>query len=228
MEEQTAAGSPAENGPAETRKTRVVIADDHGIVRDGVRTRLELFDEVEVVGEASNGDEAVEAAARARADVVLMDVRMPGTDGIEATSQIVRRFPNIKVVMLSTYDDRDLVRAALDAGASGYLLKTASAEEIVDAIRAAVQGKVSLHPDAATALVEAMSEQAPGERFGLSPREMEVLRHLCEGKSNKEIGRAMNISPLTVKTHLQSIFAKLGATDRSQAVAIALRSGIVD
>lgn len=228
MEARTAAESQGRSDPAQKKKTRVVIADDHGIVRDGVRTRLELFDEVEVVGEASNGEEAVEAAGRARADVVLMDVRMPGTDGIEATSEILRRFPDTKVVMLSTYDDRDLVRAALDAGASGYLLKTASAEEIVDAIRAAVQGKVSLHPDAATALIEAMSEPAPEERFGLSPREMEVLRHLCEGKSNKEIGRAMNISPLTVKTHLQSIFAKLGATDRSQAVAIALRAGIVD
>lgn len=207
---------------------KVVIADDHGIVRDGVRMRLELFPEIKVVGEARDGAEAVEEVEKTAADVVLMDIRMPGVDGIEATKTIRESFPETKVVVLTTYDDRDLVRAALDAGAAGYLLKTASAKEIVDAVHNAVDGKVSLHPEAARALIEAMAERPPAERFGLSPREVEVLRNLCQGKSNKEIGAALHISPLTVKTHLQSIFAKLGANDRSQAVAIALRSGIVD
>lgn len=207
---------------------KVVIADDHGIVRDGVRMRLELFPEIQVVGEARDGAEAVEEAAEKSPDVILMDVRMPGVDGIEATKTIRQNFPGTVVVVLTTYDDRDLVRAALDAGASGYLLKTASAQEIVDAMNNARDGKVSLHPDAATALVEAMSELPPAEQFGLSPREVDVLGNLCQGKSNKEIAAALHISPLTVKTHLQSIFAKLGANDRSQAVAIALRSGIVE
>lgn len=207
---------------------RVVIADDHGIVRDGVRMRLELFPEIEVVGEARNGQEAIEEVRRTGADVVLMDVRMPDVDGIEATKVIRESYPRTSVVVLSTYDDRDLVKAALDAGATGYLLKTASAEEIVDAIKNAASGKVSLHPDAAKALLDALSERPPAERFGLSPREVEVLRDLCQGKSNKEIAASLHISPLTVKTHLQSIFAKLGASDRSQAVAIALRSGIVE
>jgi DNA-binding NarL/FixJ family response regulator len=212
----------------DNKRITVMVADDHGIVRDGVKLRLELFPQIEVVGEARDGQEAIEAVERTKPDVVLMDVRMPRVDGIEATKTILKRFPRTKVVVLSTYDDRDLVKAALEAGASGYLLKTASAEEIVDAVESAWQGKVALHPDAAKALVETMSEVPPSQRFGLSEREVEVLRHLCEGKSNKEIGRALNISPLTVKTHLQSIFAKLGASDRSQAVAIALRSGVVD
>jgi DNA-binding NarL/FixJ family response regulator len=207
---------------------KVVIADDHGIVRDGVRMRLELFPEIEVVGEARNGAEAIEVAKKTSADVVLMDVRMPEVDGIEATKAIRKALPETAVVILSTYDDRDLVRAAVDAGAAGYLLKTASAQEIVDALQNAREGKVALHPDAAKALVEAMSEVPPAERFGLSPREVDVLRNLSQGKSNKEIAAALHISPLTVKTHMQSIFAKLGANDRSQAVAIALRSGIVD
>ncbi len=207
---------------------KVVIADDHGIVRDGVRLRLELFPEFEVVAEATDGSQAIDAVERTSADVVLMDVRMPGMDGIEATRVIRRRFPETRVVVLSTYDDRDLVRAALEAGAAGYLLKTASAEEIVQALRNAEEGKVALHPDAAKALLDSMSELAPAERFGLSSREVDVIRHLCQGKSNKEIAASLHISPLTVKTHLQSIFAKLGANDRSEVVAIALRSGIVD
>ncbi len=207
---------------------KVVIADDHGIVRDGVRMRLELFPEIEVVGEATNGEEAFDVVRKTLPDAVLMDVRMPEVDGIEATRRIRREFPETVVVVLSTYDDRDLVTAALEAGASGYLLKTASAQEIVDALKNAKEGKVALHPDAAKALVEAMSDLPPAERFGLTPREVDVLRHLCQGKSNKQIAAAMHLSPLTVKTHLQSIFAKLGAHDRSQAVAIALRSGIVE
>jgi len=207
---------------------RVVIADDHGIVRDGVRMRLELFPDIEVVGEARNGKEAIEVVRQTEPDVVLMDVRMPGVDGIEATKEIRTSYPDTAVVVLSTYDDRDLVKTALDAGAAGYLLKTASADEIVDAIRNAASGKVSLHPEAAKALLDALSERPPAERFGLSPREVEVLRNLCQGKSNKQIAASLHISPLTVKTHLQSIFAKLGAKDRSQAVAIALRSRIVE
>ncbi len=207
---------------------KVVIADDHGIVRDGVRLRLELFPEIEVVAEARDGSQAIAAVERTAPDVVLMDVKMPGIDGIEATRVIRKRFPDTRVVVLSTYDDRDLVRAALDAGAAGYLLKTASAEEIVQALQNALEGKVALHPDAAKALLDSMSELSPAERFGLSSREVEVIRHLSQGKSNKEIAASLHISPLTVKTHLQSIFAKLGATDRSEVVAIALRSGIVE
>lgn len=206
---------------------RVLIVDDHGIVRDGISLRLELLDGIEVVGEASDGDSAIKAVQQLDPDVVLMDVRMPGIDGIEATRRIRDLRPDMKVVVLTTFDDRDYVKSAMDAGASGYLLKTADAEEIASAIRAAQVGKVALDPDAARLLVESMHDRDMAENFDLSDRELEVLAVLCEGKSNREIGAQLHISPLTVKTHLQSIFHKLNASDRAQAVAIALRSGLV-
>ncbi|RIK08698.1 MAG: DNA-binding response regulator [Acidobacteria bacterium] len=206
---------------------RVMIVDDHGIVRDGVTLRLGLIDDLEVVGEAGSGIAALDAVPELAPDVVLMDIRMPDLDGIEATRQLKEALPEVKVVMLTTFDDRDYVKSAMDAGASGYLLKTAGADEIAAAVRTAHSGKVALDPGAALALVESMHEGERIESFDLSERELEVLTVLCEGKSNREIGATLHISPLTVKTHLQSIFQKLGAADRAQAVAIALRSGLV-
>lgn len=207
---------------------RVMVVDDHGIVRDGIALRLGLIDGIEVVGEADSGESALTAASDLNPDVVLMDIRMPELDGIEAARQLKIRMPSVKIVMLTTFDDRDYVKSAMDAGASGYLLKTADADEIAAAVRTAHAGKVALDPGAALALVESIQEGKRIEDFDLSERELEVLTVLCEGKSNREIGASLHISPLTVKTHLQSIFQKLNAADRAQAVAIALRSGLVD
>lgn len=206
---------------------RVMIVDDHGIVRDGITLRLDLVDGLDVVGEAGSGQAALDAAAQLAPNVVLMDIRMPDLDGIETTRLLKETNPEVMVVMLTTFDDRDYVKSAMDAGASGYLLKTADADEIAAAVRTAYAGKVALDPGAALALVESMQEGERIESFDLSERELEVLTVLCEGKSNREIGAALHISPLTVKTHLQSIFQKLSAADRAQAVAIALRSGLV-
>lgn len=206
---------------------RVMIVDDHGIVRDGITLRLDLVDGLDVVGEAGSGQAALDAAAQLAPNVVLMDIRMPDLDGIETTRLLKEKNPEVMVVMLTTFDDRDYVKSAMDAGASGYLLKTADADEIAAAVRTAYAGKVALDPGAALALVESMQEGERIESFDLSERELEVLTVLCEGKSNREIGAALHISPLTVKTHLQSIFQKLSAADRAQAVAIALRSGLV-
>lgn len=207
---------------------RVMIVDDHGIVRDGITLRLGLIEGIDVVGEAESGAAALIAAPELDPDVVLMDIRMPDLDGIETTRQLKEASSNVKVVMLTTFDDRDYVKSAMDAGASGYLLKTADADEIAAAVRTAHAGKVALDPGAALALVESMHEGERIESFDLSERELEVLTVLCEGKSNREIGATLHISPLTVKTHLQSIFQKLSAADRAQAVAIALRSGLVN
>lgn len=207
---------------------RVMIVDDHGIVRDGITLRLGLIEGIEVVGEAGSGTDALIAAPQLSPDVVLMDIRMPELDGIETTRQLKEASPDVKVVMLTTFDDRDYVKSAMDAGASGYLLKTADSDEIAAAVRTAQAGKVALDPGAALALVESMQEGERIESFDLSDRELEVLTVLCEGKSNREIGATLHISPLTVKTHLQSIFQKLSAADRAQAVAIALRSGLVN
>lgn len=206
---------------------RVMIVDDHGIVRDGISLRLGLIDDIEVVAEAEGGNDAIERAHELGPDVILMDIRMPDLDGIEATKRLKESDIEVKVVVLTTFDDRDYVKAAMDAGASGYLLKTADTDEIAAAVRTAYAGKVALDPGAALALVESMQEGERAEEFDLSERELEVLTVLCEGKSNREIGVALHISPLTVKTHLQSIFQKLSASDRAQAVAIALRSGLV-
>lgn len=209
------------------RPTRVMVVDDHGIVRDGVTLRLDLVDEIDVVGEAEDGVAALKLAGELEPDVILMDVRMPRMDGIEATRRLHEFSPGTKIVILTTFDDRDFVRSAMDAGASGYLLKTATTTEIVSAIKSATEGKVALDPEAARALVETLGEPDPLLASGISSRELEVLTVLCEGKSNREIAEVLHISPLTVKTHLQSIFHKLGAADRAQAVAIALRTGLV-
>jgi DNA-binding NarL/FixJ family response regulator len=201
----------------------VMIVDDHPVVRAGLIGILSGEEDLRVVGEASSADEAVTAARTLQPDVVLMDLRMPGGDGVVATAGVLAAAPKARVVVLTTYEsDADILRA-VEAGAAGYLLKDAGRVDLVTAIRAAARGETVLAPSVATRLVNRMRRPAPAD--ALSPRELEVLRLVAKGLSNAEIGRELHISEATVKTHLLRTFAKLGVSDRTAAVTTALAAG---
>lgn len=203
---------------------RLIIADDHPVVRSGLQGMLASQDDFEVVGEASTGAEAVDLAKRLRPNVVLMDLAMPELDGVSATTQIRAEQPDTHILVLTTYDsDADIMRA-IEAGATGYLLKDAPREELFRAIRGAARNEAVLAPAVANRLMGRM--RAPAEEK-LSPREIEVLESVAEGASNKEIGRQLHISEATVKYHLIHTFAKLGVDDRTAAVTTALSRGII-
>jgi DNA-binding NarL/FixJ family response regulator len=204
--------------------TRVVIADDHGVLRDGLGRVIGAQPDLELVGTAANGAEAVALCRKLSPDVVLMDLEMPVLDGIEATRAIHARDPAIAVLVLTSFADRRRIMGALDAGAVGYLLKDASAEDVVKGIRAAAEGGSPLDPRAARTLLEAQT--APDPLEGLSAREQEVLGLLLEGMPNKLIALRLGISEKTVKTHLTSVFRTIGVTDRVQAVLWAERQGL--
>lgn len=201
---------------------RVILADDHPVVRSGLVALLAAKDGIDVVAEAGDGQECLAAVARLSPDVVLMDLRMPRLDGAAATAAITSAHPATKVVVLTTYDeDADIVRA-VEAGAVGYLLKDSGADQIVRAVRAAARGETVLAPRMATTLMNHL--RAPSGP-PLSPREIEVLGGVGEGLSNAEIGRRLHITEATVKTHLVRAFAKLGTQDRTRAVLEAMRAG---
>ncbi len=203
---------------------RLLIADDHLVVRAGLQQLLLAEAGFEVIGEATNGREAVEMARRLHPDIVLMDLRMPEMDGTEATREIKQLFPQTQVLILTTYDsDADIVRA-IEAGATGYVLKDAPRQELYAAIHAAAQGQSILAPAITTRLLNHL--RAPAEE-ALSAREIEVLRLVARGASNKEIAVALWISEATVKTHLIHTFQKLGVQDRTAAVTLALNRGIL-
>ena len=212
---------------------RVVIADDQGMFRAGLRSLLQTEPDLEVVAEASDGVQAVAAASRFAPDVVLMDIRMPELDGIAATREIVRAQPHIRVLMLTTFDLDEYVFRALRAGASGFLVKDASAEDLVDGIRVVAQGEGLLAPSAARRVIEAFActAEPPAHLLGrleeLSAREREVLALLARGWSNLEIAGHLVVSPATVKSHVHSLLGKIGARDRVQAVVFAYESGVV-
>lgn len=208
---------------------RALIVDDHPVTRDGLRTALELSDEVSIVGEASTGEEAVERVEQLTPDVVFMDVRMPGIGGIEATRKIRQASPDTRVILFTVDESRNAISEAIQAGVSGYLLKDASAEELVDAAKHAIEGKAVIHPQLTRAFIEEvqLAEKRP-DVAPLSRRETEILQKVAYGATTKEVARDLDISPHTVKTHLERIFEKLGANDRAQAVAIAIRGGIVE
>jgi DNA-binding NarL/FixJ family response regulator len=203
---------------------RVLIADDHGVLREGLGRIVAAEPDMELVGTAANGDDAVAACRAAPPDVVLMDLEMPVLDGIEATRRILEEEPSVAVLVLTSFSDRRRIVAALDAGAVGYLLKDASARDVVRGIRSAALGESPLDPRAARALLDAKARPDPLD--GLSPREREVLGLLLEGLPNKLIARRLGISEKTVKSHLTSVFRQLGVTDRVQAALWAERQGL--
>ncbi len=211
---------------------RVVVADDQRVVREGLATILENLPGIDVVGLASDGAEAVALVARHDPDVVLMDLRMPVMDGAEATAAIRRSHPRTHVVVLTTYADDDSIVGALSAGASGYLTKDASREDIHRAIDAAAAGQAVLDPAAQATLLQAArsgsSPRLPAGPLpdGLTKREAEVLSLIAQGRSNSEISEQLYVSEATVKTHVNRIFAKTGSRDRAQAVAFAHRNGL--
>jgi DNA-binding NarL/FixJ family response regulator len=202
----------------------VLLVDDHPVVRHGLRGMLDAEPDLSVVGEAASGAEGVERAVGLRPDVVLMDLRMPGGDGVSATSQIVASAPGVRVLVLTTYEsDRDILRA-IEAGANGYLLKDASPQELADAVRAAARGETVLAPSVASTLVRQVRRPAPP---ALSARETEVLRLVARGLTNADIGRELFISEATVKTHLLRAFGKLDVADRTAAVTTAMEHGFL-
>lgn len=208
---------------------RVLLADDHPVVLQGLKTFLDLQDDLQVVGEARNGDEAIEAAERLRPDVVLLDLVMPRGGGLRAIRRILEASPQSRVVILTSFVDEDSVVPAVEAGASGYLLKDLAPAELAEAIRTAHRGEAVLHPGAAARLVrEVAGPVRPAAPGALTPREIEVLRAIAGGMSNREIARALVLSEKTVKTHVSSILSKLGVADRTQAALHAVRSGLVD
>ena len=205
---------------------RVVLADDHGVIRDGLGRLISGLDDVELVATAADGAEAVEQCRRLTPDVVLMDLDMPVLDGIEATRRIVAERPATAVLVLTAFSDRRRITGALEAGARGYLLKDLDAEHVADGIRAAARGESPLDPRAARTIIEART--APDPLAGLSEREREVLGLLAEGLPNKLIARRLEISEKTVKSHLTRIFREIGVTDRTQAALWAERHGVTD
>jgi len=209
---------------------RALIVDDHPVTREGLRTALELSeDQVVVVGEAANGEEAVERARELTPDVVFMDVRMPGMDGIEATRRIREAAPGTKVILITIDESRGAISEAIQAGVSGYLLKDASVDTLVDAAKNAIEGNAVIHPQLTKTFIEEVRLVEPGEGgpTPLSKREREILQKVADGATTRQVANELGISPHTVKTHLERIFEKLGANDRAQAVAMAIRQGIV-
>ena len=208
---------------------RVLVVDDHRLVREGLVNLLRVYPDIEVVGEAEDGDGAVSGARELRPDVVLMDIGMPGMNGITATRLVKKESPDTAVIMLTMLDQDAYVYEAVKAGATGYLLKNAGLEELVAAIREVHRGGATLHPGAQAKLLKEYVALARRDRetYGLSRREFEILQLLADGRSNREIASELFISAQTVKTHVAHIFEKLGVGDRTEAVAAALRRGLV-
>jgi DNA-binding NarL/FixJ family response regulator len=205
---------------------RVILADDHPLVRQGIRLFLEEADDVVVVAEATDGSEAVRLVEEHLPDVAVLDIQMPGLSGIEATRQIKARFPQVRVLILTAYDEEPYVLALLQAGASGYLLKSADADELVRAVRAVHRGESALSPQAAARVVrQIQSKQAFAQVETLTSRETEVLRLAAQGLTNIAIGHELGISARTVQGHLANIYGKLEVQSRTEAVTEALRRG---
>jgi DNA-binding NarL/FixJ family response regulator len=208
---------------------RILIVDDQPVVRQGLRAFLELQEGVEVVGEAADGDEALEAAARLLPDVILMDLVMPRLDGIAAMRLLRQRVPAARVLVLTSFLDDDKLLPALRSGAAGYLLKNAQPHELVRAVRAAHAGEALLDPVVAARLVDTLAAAGGEEPLDrLTPREREVLVLIGHGFPNKRIARELEVSEKTVKTHVGHVLAKLGVTDRTQAAIVAVRAGLVE
>jgi DNA-binding NarL/FixJ family response regulator len=206
-------------------RIRVLVVDDHQVVRHGLRTFLDLQHDIEVVGEAADGSECVEAVQRLRPDVVLLDLRMPGTGGVEALRRLRERDLSTRVLVVTSYTEPSAVLPAVRAGAAGYVYKDVDPQALAAAIRAVHAGHVLLHPDVARLLAAGVSD-ASGVH--LTDREREVLAELARGRSNREIARTLAVAEKTVKTHVSAVLTKLGVQDRTQAALYAVRTGLVD
>jgi two-component system, NarL family, response regulator LiaR len=205
---------------------RVMLVDDHTMVRRGLATFLKAFEDLELAGEANGGEAAIRLCAEVLPDVILMDMVMPDMDGAAATRLIRQQFPQVQVIALTSFKEGALVKNALEAGAIGYLLKDVSADELVQAIRAAHAGRATLSPEAAQALVETANQQ-PAQGLDLTEREREVLALMVEGLNNTQIAGRLTVSSSTIKSHVSNILSKLGVASRTEAVTLALRSGLV-
>ena len=210
--------------------TRVAIADDQALIREGLATMLGMQEGIEVVGQAADGEAAVELVGRTHPDVILMDLRMPRTDGVEATRQIRARHPQTHVVVLTTFADDDSITAALQAGARGYLTKDSGVDEIRRAIATVTAGQALLDPSVQARLVERIAAERAERPLpdGLTAREVEVLRLIARGLSNREIASQLFVSEATVKTHINNLFSKTGVRDRAQAVVYAHERGLAE
>ena len=216
-------------------KTKVLIADDHGVVREGLMAMLKTIDVIDVVGEAKNGLDAVEKTKKLLPDVILMDLRMPSMNGVEATRQIKREFPHIGIVALTMYEEQQYIFDLVRAGATGYLLKDSESSQIVAAIRAIYRGESLIHPSVASKILAEFSlmAQKKGKKpawaeHDLTEREITVLRLVADGKTNKEIANTLDLSEKTVKNHVRNIFHKLQVYDRTQAAILAIRKGLIE
>lgn len=208
---------------AEGQPIKVLLADDHPVVREGLIAMLESADGITVVGQAGSGEEAVVQAMALRPDIILLDLRMGGMDGVEATTQILRKVPACKVVIVTTYEDDSDILRAVEAGAAGYLLKGSSRQELIGAVQTAARGETVLTPSLAGKLLRTrVAEPSP-----LSGREREVLRLVGQGLTNAEIGAKLFVAEATVKTHLLRLFAKLDVNDRTRAVVVAMERGLL-
>lgn len=216
-------------------RIKVLIADDHRVVREGLAAILKTKENIVVVGEAQDGQEAIEKARSLLPDVVLMDVSMPRTTGVEATRQLKREFPHMGIIALTMYDEQQYIFDLVRAGATGYLLKDTDSAQIVAAIRAVYRGESLIHPSVASKILAEFSlmSQKKGKKAGwvehdLSEREITVLKLVAEGKTNKEIANALDLSEKTVKNHVRNIFHKLQVYDRTQAAILAIRKGLIE
>ncbi|MEV0381865.1 response regulator transcription factor [Nonomuraea sp. NPDC050643] len=212
---------------------RILLADDHKLVRTGFKLMLDVQPDMKVVGEAADGDEAVDLSRRLRPDVVLMDLHMPGLDGVGATERITAELPEVRVLALSTFDLDENVVAALRAGADGFLPKDVSPEELIEGVRVVHRGDAAVAPRLLTRLIGTFvragtrPRQAPAALTGLTDREREILVLIARGRSNPEIATELSVSPSTVKNHVTSLFAKIGARDRAQAVIVAYEAALI-
>jgi two-component system, NarL family, response regulator LiaR len=210
---------------AEQDTIKVLVVDDHPVVRDGLRTMLLAFDDLDLIGEAQNGKSALAFCHENTPDVVLMDIMMPGMDGIQATRAILEQHPSVKVIILTSYVEDDLIQEALQAGAIGYILKNTAIDALADAVRFAYSGQPVLAPEATRALIRTKGMPKPGS--DLSERELEVLCLIVDGLSNREIALRLKISPATARHHVSACIQKLGAANRTQAATLALRYDLV-